>query len=218
MTHPIVFFHIPGIPDYVTLTVFIILFLSFLARMMLKRISLVPGGLQNVMEVVVSGIDGMMAETMGPKGKPYFPLIATLGFFIFVSNMLGLIPGFVPPTANLNTTAACAVIVFVLTHIVGIKEHGFGYFKHFLGSVWWLAPLMFFIEVVGHLSRPISLSMRLFGNMTGHELVVMVLMFLAPFLVPVAMSFLGLLVAFIQSFVFVLLSMIYLSGALEEAH
>jgi F-type H+-transporting ATPase subunit a len=170
------------------------------------------------MEVVISGIDGMIAETMGPKGQPYFPLNAPLGFFIFVSNALGLIPGFVPPTANLNTTAACAVIVFVLTHIVGIKEHGFGYFKHFMGSIWWLTPLMFFIEVVGHLSRPISLSMRLFGNMTGHELVVMVLMFLAPFLVPVAMSFLGLLVAFIQAFVFVLLAMIYLSGALEEAH
>ena len=218
MTHPIIFFHIPGIPDYITLTVFVILLLSFMARMMLKRMSIVPGGLQNVMEVVVSGIGGMVEETMGPKGKPYFPLIATLGFFIFISNLLGLIPGFMPPTANINTTAACAVIVFVLTHIIGVKEHGAGYVKHFLGPVWWLAPLMFFIEILGHLSRPLSLALRLFGNMTGHELIVMVLLFLAPVFIPVVMSLMGLLVAFLQAFVFVLLAMIYLSGALEEAH
>lgn len=218
MTHPIIFFHIPGIPDYVTLTVFVIIFLTLLARMMLKNISLVPGGIQNVFEITVSGLDGMVTEIMGEKGKPYFPLIATLAFFIFVSNMLGLIPGFMPPTANLNTTAACAVIVFLLTHFIGLKEHGLGYIKHFTGPVWWLTPLMLPIEIVGHLARPLSLSLRLFGNMTGHELVVLVLMFLVPVFVPVVMSIMGLLVAFIQAFVFALLAMIYLSGSLEEAH
>jgi len=218
MTHPLIFLHIPGIPDYVTLTVFVIVFFIIVARMMLSRMSVVPGGLQNVMEIIVSGLDGMVTEIMGKKGKPYFPLIATLGLFIFLSNLLGLIPGFMPPTANLNTTAACAVIVFVLTHIIGLKEHGLHYIKHFMGPVWWLSPLIFPIEVVGHLSRPISLSMRLFGNMTGHELVVMILLFLVPFAVPVLMSVMGLLVAFIQAFVFALLSMIYLAGALEEAH
>jgi F-type H+-transporting ATPase subunit a len=186
--------------------------------MMLKNISLVPGGIQNVFEITVSGLDGMVTEIMGEKGKTYFPLIATLAFFIFVSNMLGLIPGFMPPTANLNTTAACAVIVFVLTHIIGLKEHGLGYIKHFTGPVWWLAPLMLPIEIVGHLARPLSLSLRLFGNMTGHELVVLVLMFLVPVFVPVVMSLMGLLVAFIQAFVFALLAMIYLGGSLEEAH
>ncbi len=218
MTHPLIFLSIPGIPDYITLTVFVMVLFVLIARMMLRNLALVPGGVQNVMELVVSGIDGMVTEIMGEKGKPYFPLIATLAFFIFVSNLLGLIPGFMPPTANLNTTAACAVIVFILTHVIGLKEHGFGYIKHFLGPVWWLAPLMLPIEIVGHLSRPLSLSLRLFGNMTGHELVVMVLMFLVPFFVPVLMSIMGLLVAFIQAFVFMLLAMIYLSGALEEAH
>jgi len=218
MTHPIIFFHIPGIPDHVTLAVFVILLLVVLARMMLKNMALVPGGVQNVFEITISGLDGMVTEIMGEKGKAYFPLIATLAFFIFVSNMLGLIPGFMPPTANLNTTAACSVIVFVLTHIIGLKEHGAHYIKHFTGPVWWLSPLMLPIEIVGHLARPLSLSLRLFGNMTGHELVVLVLMFLVPFFVPVVMSIMGLLVAFIQAFVFALLSMIYLSGALEEAH
>lgn len=218
MTHPLVFISIPGIPDHVTLTVFVVLLLVFMARIMLKRMALVPGGLQNVMELVVSGIDGMVEDLMGEKGKPYFPFLATLGFLIFVSNILGLIPGFLPPTANLNTTAACAVTVFAMTHYIGLKEHGMGYVRHFMGPVWWLAPLMICIEIVGHLSRPISLSMRLFGNMTGHELVVLVLMFLVPFALPSLMSLMGLLVAFIQAFVFVLLSMIYLSGSLEEAH
>jgi len=218
MTHPIIFFHIPGIPDYVTLTGFVIILLTLLARMMLKNISLVPGGLQNVFEIIVSGLDGMVTEIMGEKGKPYFPLIATLAFFIFVSNMLGIIPGFMPPTANLNTTAACAVSVFLLTHFIGLKEHGLAYIKHFTGPVWWLTPLMLPIEIVGHLARPLSLSLRLFGNMTGHELVVLVLMFLVPVFVPVVMSLMGLLVAFIQAFVFALLAMIYLSGSLEEAH
>ncbi len=218
MTHPLIFLSIPGIPDYVTLTVFVIVFFIIISRMMLSRMSVVPGGLQNVMELIISGLDGMVTDIMGEKGKPYFPLIATLGLFIFLSNLLGLIPGFMPPTANLNTTAACAVIVFVVTHFVGLKEHGVGYIKHFMGPVLWLSPLIFPIEVVGHLSRPISLSMRLFGNMIGHELVVLILLFLVPFALPVLMSLMGLLVAFIQAFVFALLSMIYLAGALEEAH
>jgi len=218
MTHPIIFFHIPGIPDYVTLSVFVILLLLFLARIMLNNMALVPGGIQNVFEITISGIHGMVTEIMGEKGVVYFPLIATLAFFIFISNMLGLIPGFMPPTANLNTTAACSVIVFVLTHIIGLKEHGLHYIKHFTGPIWWLSPLMLPIEIVGHLARPLSLSLRLFGNMTGHELVVIVLMVMVPFLVPVVMSIMGLLVAFIQAFVFALLAMIYLSGALEEAH
>ncbi len=218
MTHPLIFLHIPGVPDHVTLTVFVIILFILLAKAMLKRMSLVPGGLQNVFELAVSGLDGMVGDIMGEKGKAYFPLIATLAFYIFVSNLLGLIPGFMPPTAILNTTAACAVIVFVMTHFIGVKEHGFSYIKHFMGPVWWLSPLMLPIEIVGHLSRPLSLAMRLFGNMTGHELVVMILLFLVPFGVPVLMSIMGLLVAFIQAFVFALLSMIYLGGALEEAH
>ena len=197
---------------------FVIVFFIVISRMMLSRMSVVPGGLQNVMEIIVSGLDGMVMDIMGKKGRPSYPLNATPGLFIFLSNLLGLIPGFMPPTANLNTTAACAVIVFVVTHFIGLKEHGVGYIKHFMGPVLWLSPVIFPIEVVGHLSRPISLSMRLFGNMIGHELVVLILLFLVPFALPVLMSLMGLLVAFIQAFVFALLSMIYLAGALEEAH
>ena len=111
-----------------------------------------------------------------------------------------------------------ALLVFVVTHWYGVKEHGVSYFKHFFGPIWWLAPLMLIIEVISHIARPLSLSLRLFGNMYGHEIVLMIFLALVPFLLPVPMMLMGVLVAFIQTFVFTLLSMIYLAGALEEAH
>jgi len=200
---------------YTWLIIALLLVLSVLATSAIKS---VPSGLQNFMEVVVGGIENMIVETMGEHGRPFFPLIATLAIFILVSNLIGLIPGFFPPTANINTTAACAVIVFLSTHVVGIKHHGLHYLKHFMGPIAWLAPIMFFIEVIGHLSRPVSLTLRLFGNMNGHELVLMIFFGLAPFLVPLPMMLMGVLVSFIQAFVFMLLAMIYIQGSLEEAH
>ncbi len=200
---------------YTWLIIALLLVLSILAT---KAIKTVPSGMQNFMEVIVSGIENMVVENMGEHGKPFFPLIATLALFILVSNLIGLIPGFYPPTANVNTPLACAVIVFVTTHLVGIKEHGVSYIKHFMGPIWWLAPLIFFIEVIGHLSRVVSLTLRLFGNMNGHELVLLIFFGLAPFLVPLPMMIMGVLVSFIQAFVFMLLAMIYIQGSLEEAH
>lgn len=200
---------------YTWLIIVLLLALSALATMALKT---VPGGLQNFMEVIVGGVENMIVETMGEHGRSFFPLIATLAIFILVSNLIGLIPGFFPPTANINTTAACAIIVFLSTHVVGIKHHGLHYLKHFMGPIAWLAPVIFFIEVIGHLSRPVSLTLRLFGNMNGHELVLMIFFGLAPFLVPLPMMMMGVLVSFIQAFVFMLLAMIYIQGSLEEAH
>ena len=229
MVHPLLFleffrkllapFHITGASAdaiaYTWLIIILLLVLSLLATSALKSI---PGGMQNFMETVIGGIETMIVDTMGEHGRPFFPLIATLAIFVLVSNLIGLIPGFFPPTANINTTAACAVIVFVSTHVVGLKHHGMGYVKHFLGPIAWLAPIMFFIEVIGHLSRPVSLTLRLFGNMNGHELVLMIFFGLAPFLVPLPMMLMGVLVSFIQAFVFMLLAMIYIQGSLEHAH
>ncbi len=229
MVHPLLFLeffrklleplHIsPAGADAIAYTWLIMALLLVVSVLATKGLQSVPSGMQNFMEVVIGGIENMINETMGEKGRPYFPLIATLALFILVSNLIGLIPGFYPPTANLNTTAACAVVVFLSTHVVGIKEHGIHYFHHFTGPIWWLAPLMFFIEIIGHLSRPLSLSLRLFGNMNGHELVLMIFFALAPFLVPLPMMLMGVLVSFIQAFVFMLLAMIYIQGSLEEAH
>lgn len=197
---------------------FVMLLLILLAFLASRTIKDVPEGLQNFMEAIVTGIENLIEETMGPKGKAYFPLLATFALFILVSNLIALIPGFYPPTANLNTNAALALTVFVMTHVVGFKEHGFSYLKHFMGPILALAPLIFIIEVIGHLARPLSLSLRLFGNMYGHEIVLMIFIALVPFLLPVPMMLMGVLVAFIQTFVFTLLAMIYIAGALEEAH
>jgi len=229
MIHPILFLqffrellaplHIsPAGIDAIAYTWLIIILLAIVSVMATRALKAVPGGLQNFMEVIIGGIENMIVETMGEHGRPFFPLIATLAVFILVSNLIGLVPGFFPPTANINTTAACAVVVFVMTHVVGVKEHGFKYIKHFMGPILWLAPMMFFIEVIGHFSRVISLTLRLFGNMNGHELVLMIFFGLAPFLVPLPMMLMGVLVSFIQAFVFMLLAMIYIQGSLEHAH
>ena len=199
---------------YGWLVLAILILAGFFATRSLKQI---PTGLQNFMEVVVESIEGLIVEVMGPKGLRYFPLLATISLFILVSNLLGLVPGFYPPTANLNTNAALALTVFVMTHVIGFKEHGLHYIKHFTGPMLAMAPLMFIIEVIGHIARPVSLTLRLFGNMWGHEIVLMIFLGLAWYTAPVMMA-LGILVAFIQAFVFTLLAMIYFAGALEEAH
>jgi F-type H+-transporting ATPase subunit a len=200
---------------YTWLVMAILIILSLLATKGLKNI---PGKLQNFIEFIVGGIEKTLLDTMGKHGLPYYPLIATLFIFILISNLISLVPGFFPPTANLNTTLAMAVIVFTTTHVVGLKEHGIKYFKHFLGPVWWLAWLILFVEIIGHLSRVLSLSLRLFGNIGGHEIVIIVFFALVPFLAPLVMSVLGLLVCIIQSIVFMMLAMMYISGAVEEAH
>ncbi len=224
MTHPFLFLHwieqqlglhVGNHVTYTWLVMAILILVAFLAS---RSISMVPSGAQNLMEAVVSGIDNMIEETMGKEGKAYFPLIATIALFILVCNLIGLVPGLYPPTADLNTNAAMALTVFVLTHVVGFRKHGIGYLKHFMGPIIWLAPLMFIIELIGHIARPLSLTLRLFGNMYGHEIVLMIFLALVPLFLPIPMMLMGVLIAFIQSFVFMLLAMIYIAGSLEEAH
>ncbi len=224
MTHPFLFLqwledllHL-HIGEHVTYTWFVMAVLIGAAFLASRSLSLVPAGMQNLMEAIINGVEGLIDETMGEEGKSFFPLIATFALFILISNLIGLIPGFYPPTANLNTNAALALLVFFMTHIVGFKKHGISYFKHFMGPIIWLAPLMFVIEIIGHLARPLSLTLRLFGNMYGHEIVLMIFLALVPLFLPIPMMLMGVLVAFIQTFVFTLLAMIYIAGALEEAH
>ncbi len=184
-----------------------------------KKVSMIPTKMQNFFEVVISGIEEFMVETTGEEGRWLFPLAATIFIYVFVGNLIGLVPGFFPPTASINTTVSCAVVVFVFTHFIGIKYHGPGYIKHFLGPVWWLSPLIFIIEIIGHCARVLSLSFRLFGNMAGHEIVLAILFSLAGlFFAPLPIMALGIFVSFVQGFVFFLLSIIYFTGSMEHAH
>jgi F-type H+-transporting ATPase subunit a len=182
--------------------------------------TLIPGKLQSMLELIVEAYIGLVEENVGHKGRKYVPFFLTFAIFIFVSTIVGLIPGLIPPTANLNSTVGLAIIVFLATHVIGFKEHGTKYIHHFIGPAWWLAPIMIPIEIVGHAARPLSLSLRLFGNMMGHEQIVMVLLVLMPAGYPLlALStVLGIFVGLIQAFIFTLLSMLYIAGALEESH
>ncbi|MBI3077258.1 MAG: F0F1 ATP synthase subunit A [Deltaproteobacteria bacterium] len=170
----------------------------------------------NVFEIGIEGLLGLMETVLGHHAQRFLPLIGTLALFILLSNLSGLIPGFLPPTDKINTTAACAIVVFVTTHYVGFKEHGLAYLKHFTGPFWYMAPLIFPVEMIGHLVRPVSLSLRLFANIMADHLVVGIFLGLIPLIVPIPMMILGLFVAFVQTLVFILLSMMYIAGALEE--
>ncbi len=176
-------------------------------------------------ELLVSATYGQMTEMMGAKAARFFlPLIGTCAFFILFSNALGLVPGFLPPTSKLDTTFACAGIIFVSTHAFGVREHGLAYFKHFLGPIikWYALPLMLlmlFIEVISHLARPMSLSIRLAANMTADHMVIGVFMAMVPWLVPLPMYILGAIVVVVQTLVFCLLSAVYISMAIaHEEH
>lgn len=216
--HPFLLLEKIPFPAHVTYTWFIILLLALLSFLATRKLNLYPGKLQHVFEVVLGGIRDLMLDAMGPTGLKFFPLIATIAIFILTANLLGLIPGFESPTANLNTTVSMALVVFVLTHIVGIWLHGFKYVKQFMGPVWWMTPIMLPIELVSHLARPISLSVRLFGNIMGEDLVLAIVLLLVPFLVPLPIFVLMIFTSIIQTLVFVMLSMIYIQLAMEESH
>jgi len=184
-----------------------------------KVVSLIPSKGQNFFEILVSGLEEFAVGITGEEGRWLFPIIATIFIFIAACNLIGLIPGFYPPTASSHTTGSCAVVVVVFTHIIGIKYHGAGYIKHFLGPVWWMIPIIFPIELIGHLARLLSLSFRLFGNMMGHELVLGILFGLAGlYFAPLPIMALGIFVALVQAFVFFLLSVMYFTSAMEHAH
>jgi F-type H+-transporting ATPase subunit a len=175
--------------------------------------------LRNLFEMFCEGVLATMEGVMGKKNAvKYLPFIGSLAFFIFFCNALALLPGFSPPTDTLKTNLALALLVFVATHYFGVKENGVKYFKHFLGPIPWLIPLMLPIELISHVARPVSLSMRLMGNMASDHKVVATFTTLIPLLVPVPFLVLGTLVVIVQTLVFCLLSMVYISMAVAHEH
>jgi len=187
-----------------------------LAKMAVTNLQLVPKGTQNVMEAYVAGVLQMGTDVMGRlHARKYLPLVATIGLFVGVANLIGIIPGFEAPSANLNMTLTLALIVFVYYNYVGMKTHGvIKYFKHFTGPVWWLAWLMFPVEIVSHFSRIVSLSFRLFGNIKGDDMFLAVILFLVPWVMPLIPFALLTFGAFLQAFIFMMLTYVYLAGAI----
>ena len=208
---------IVGIPDHVTMTWLMMAVVLVFAYILGKNLKKFPDKVQYVFESLTSFIVYTLEDAMGSYGRKFFPLIAGLAVFILFGNLMGLIPGFTQPTANLNTTLALAIISFLIYNYEGVKKHGLiNYLKHFAGPIPIMAPLMFPIEVISHLSRILSLSFRLFGNMYGDEMVVMVLMILVPFFIPVTGEFVVFANSFLQTFIFCILTVVYISSAIEE--
>jgi F-type H+-transporting ATPase subunit a len=181
-----------------------------------------PSKFQLVLEDLISGVAGMLDEWLGGQGRKYLPVVGALGAFILVGNYIGLVPGFMAPTSNINVTVGCAITTWVYYHLMGIVAQGpINYIKHFAGPAGipiLMIPLMFVIEIIGHLSRVLSLSLRLFGNIFGEELVIIILGMIAPLIAPLPIMLLGLITAGLQAFIFVLLSIIYLQGAVISEH
>ncbi len=192
------------------------------AKLATRKLQIVPSGCQNVMEATVQGILYIGKDVANEKiARKYLTLAGSLAIFIFFGNVIGIIPGFESPTGNVNLTLTLALIVFLYYHYEGIKAQGLGhYIAHFAGPVKWLAPLMFPVEILSHLSRIISLAFRLFGNIKGDDLFLAVLLMLAPWVFPLAGYALLTFSAFLQAFVFMVLTYVYLYGAVtgeEEA-
>lgn len=205
---------------YMTYTWLVMAFLIIMPKITMGKMEMIPGKGQNFWEVIVGGLEGFMADNMGKEGaRMMFPMLATFALYIVCANMVGLMPGFMSPTSSLNITLGCTLIVFVTTHILGLKFHGLGYIKHFFGPIPWLIPLMFPIEVISHLARILSLSIRLFGNIMAKETLLAILFMLAgAYFAPLPILCLGVFVSIVQTLVFVLLSILYFSGAMEHAH
>ena len=211
------------VPDYLVMCGLIVIVVAVLAITVRSRLSVEhPGKLQVLLEDGIAALRGLLQSFVGDKADRYIGIVGTLGVFILIGNYMGLVPGLMAPTSNINVTVGCALTMWVYYHIQGVKEQGlFSYLKHFAappGAPLFIAPIMLPIEIISHLSRVLSLSLRLFGNIYGEELVILILFSIIPLFVPLPMMFLGLITGGLQAFIFVMLGTIYLGGAVATEH
>ena len=219
------------IPNHVAMQLLVAGIIMILLLVVRRRLSVdKPGMLQQALELVTEGLGSQAEEIIGHGGNRFLPLLLTLTLFIFVSNVLGLVPILESPTGiyepeapfpmiGIYVTLGCALVALVYYHYWGIRHHGVaGYVRTFMGSVIFIAPLMLVIEIVSHLARGLSLSVRLFANMMAGHLVSLVFFGLIPVIIPVIFEGLHLFVALLQTYIFVMLTMVYLGGAVSEEH
>jgi F-type H+-transporting ATPase subunit a len=206
------------VPDHMVFVGLITLFILFIGLAIRSRLSVEhPGKLQIVIEDVVAFLVGVLEDNMGRKGRQYLPLLGTIFVFILIGNLMGQVPGLGSPTSNINVPFACALTLWLYYHAQGVKANGVvNYIKHFAvmpGVPIVMAPMIFVIEIISHLSRVLSLTLRLFGNIFGEHLVVLIIASIVPFIAPLPIQFLGLIVGPLQAFIFLVLGAIYLTAA-----
>ena len=209
------------VPDHVIMALLVLVICSIVFPLATRRVSKDnPGGFQQFLELIVGGLRGLLHDIVGPHSERFIYIVGAFAMFIFISNIMGLFFFLQPPTSNVNTTFALSITAFLYYNWVGIRTQGLGhYLAHFAGPIWWLAPLMFPIEIIGHFARILSLGMRLFGNIFGEHTATGIFMGMLPFVLPWPMMGLGIFGAFLQTFVFIMLTMVYIGGAVAaEEH
>jgi F-type H+-transporting ATPase subunit a len=206
--------------DFIVMELLVVFLLAAIFPIVRFRLSADrPGKLQQTLELVYGFVRGQTDEQIGPGGSRYTPFFGTIFLFILISNLIGIIPCFESPTKNPSVTAGCAVATFVYYNVVGLLAIGpWRTFLHFWGPLWWLGPLMFPIEIISHCARMLSLTVRLYANMFAGEQVTMVFLNLTKFLFPVIFMGLHVFVGVIQAYIFMLLAMVYVGGAVAHEH
>lgn len=207
------------LPPGVVLPFLITAALGLFALLATRRIDLVPRPIQNLAEWIYEQLEGFVTMIVGPDlAGEFVPFFSTVFIFLLCENLLGIVPGLKSPTSIFSNCLAMALVIFLMTQYLGFTRQGIGYLKHFWGDVWWMGPLMFPIHVIGEIARPISLTLRLFGNIMGEDVVILVLtIYLFPLFVPLPMMFMAIFTSAIQAMVFTILSGIYISGAASHA-
>lgn len=218
-------FHQPAAEDgrpwanFIVMQILVVVVIMVLLAIIKPKLSVdKPGKMQQIFELIYNFVHHEAEDQVGHDAHHHVVLFGTFFVFILISNLIGIIPGFESPTASIYVTAGCAILAFFYYNWIGLKKNGAGYIKHFLGPIWWMSPLMFFIEIFSHLARPLSLSVRLFANMYAGEQVTLVFLGLLPVAVPVIFMGLHVLVALLQAYIFMLLTMMYVGGAVAEEH
>ena len=207
------------VPAHLLMTLIVTAIIIVFFKLSVRNLSLIPGRMQALLEAIYKFFLSLIDDMIGHEGRKFIPALGTLGIFIAVSNLIGLFPEMGSPTANLNVPAGCAVFVFLYYHYQGVKKHGlWGYIKTFTGPAWWLAWLIAPIEIISHFSRPMSLTIRLFCNIFGEDLVIVIIASLVPFVAPLPMMALAIFTSLLQAFIFVMLSTVYLGGAVASEH
>ncbi len=207
------------LPDHVIMAMLVVVLLAAVLIPISRRLSVEsPSNGQQILEQLISGLEGLIDDVVGHGyGKRFLPFIGGLAVFIFTCNIFGLFFFVQPPTANPSTTFALSITAFIFYNIVGIKDNGLvKYLKHFAGPLPLLAPLMVPIEIISHLARILSLALRLFGNIFGEHTATGIFFFLFPFILPWPMMGLGIFGALLQAFIFIMLTMAYLNGAVPQ--
>jgi len=205
--------------NFVVMQFAVVLLLMVVVALVRLRLSADrPGNLQQAFEMLYEFVSGQAEDQIGHNGLRYLGYFGTIFLFILTANLIGLVPCFESPTQNPSVTAGCALTTFIYYNLVGIQALGFKYPLTFAGPVWWLAPLMLPIEIISHLARCLSLTVRLYANMFAGEQVTMVFLRLTFFLVPVVFMGLHVFVGLIQAYIFMLLTMVYVGGAVAHEH